>query len=363
MPAAGAPLPEAAAVSVLGSVLVLDGVSHTRFANLTLATAQGEVVMATAVSAVTFSNLTVANAGGGCFSLSGANVSVSGLAVSGCGAAAVSVSGGSATTLEPANITVRGCSVTDFARVRRTYEPGVHFDCVGCLVANNTITHAPHAAIQGGGNDNVFEHNRIAHACYGSIDVGAFYVGRSWAQRGNVVRFNRFEHIRPTERLAQQSCSQNAFYLDDQMSGYAFYENPIVNATTGVLLGGGRRNHIHDNVFLSNDKDVAFDDRGLTWQQTTCQQNCTHAYPPGSTSCFYNALAAVNYKQPPYATRYPEIVNIYEDHPCLPVGNVIENNRWCHRGSKPGAQFVDRSDETIRGWLSEASNNVEDCTF
>ena len=107
-------------------------------------------------------------------------------------------------------------------------------------------------------------------------------------------------------------------------------------ATTGVLLGGGRRNHIHDNVFLSNDKDVAFDDRGLTWQQTTCQQNCTHAYPPGSTSCFYNALAAVNYKQPPYATRYPEIVNIYEDHPCLPVGNVIENNRWCHRGSKPG---------------------------
>ena len=44
MPAAGAPLPEAAAVSVLGSVLVLDGVSHTRFANLTLATAQGEVV-------------------------------------------------------------------------------------------------------------------------------------------------------------------------------------------------------------------------------------------------------------------------------------------------------------------------------
>jgi hypothetical protein len=73
------------------------------------------------------------------------------------------------------------------------------------------------------------------------------------------------------------------------MSGYAFYENTIVNATTGVLLGGGRRNHIHDNVFLSNDKDVAFDDRGLTWQQTTCRQNCTHAYPPGSTSCFYNA--------------------------------------------------------------------------
>ena len=44
-------------------------------------------------------------------------------------------------------------------------------------------------------------------------------VGRSWSQRGNVVRFNTFDTIRPTEKLAQASCSQNAFYLDDQMSG------------------------------------------------------------------------------------------------------------------------------------------------
>ena len=40
-------------------------------------------------------------------------------------------------------------------------------------------------------------------------------VGRSWSQRGNVVRFNTFDTIRPTEKLAQNSCSQNAFYLDE----------------------------------------------------------------------------------------------------------------------------------------------------
>ena len=102
----------------------------------------------------------------------------------------------------------------------------------------------------------------------------------------------------------------------------------------------------------SMDKDVAFYDRGLTWQQTTCQQNCTHAYPPGSTSCFYNALAAVNYKQPPYATRYFEIVNIYEDHPCLPVwatssrttaGAIVaaspEHSLWTARMRLSGAGF------------------------
>lgn len=40
------------------------------------------------------------------------------------------------------------------------------------------------------------------------------------------------------DRLAQQSCSQNAFYLDDEMSGWDFYGNTILNSSTGVLLGG-----------------------------------------------------------------------------------------------------------------------------
>ena len=43
-------------------------------------------------------------------------------------------------------------------------------------VANNTITDGPHAGITGGGLLNLFEHNAIKRVCFGSIDVGAFYV-------------------------------------------------------------------------------------------------------------------------------------------------------------------------------------------
>lgn len=60
------------------------------------------------------------------------------------------------------------------------------------------------------------EHNVLRHICYETVDTGAFYVGRSWSQRGNIVRFNTFDTVRATERLAQKSCSQNAFYLDDR---------------------------------------------------------------------------------------------------------------------------------------------------
>ena len=354
----------AAVVSVLPTVLSLDGANFTSFANLTLSVAQQSSLRATDVANVTFSDLSITNAGmGACVSMSGAaNSSLARAAVHGCGGSAVSVGGGDRATLVHANVTVSDSTMDDFARWRRTYQPGIGFDCVGCTFANNTITNSPHAAIQGGGNDNLFERNTVSKACFGSIDVGAFYVGRSWAQRGNVVRHNRFEHIRPTEKLAQASCSQNAFYLDDQMSGYDFYGNTVVNATTGVLLGGGRRNKIHSNTFIACDTDIAFDDRGLNWQHASCLKNCTAAYPSPSTSCFLYALDAANYTSPPYSTHYPELVNVYDDHPCVPAYNVIEDNKYCHEGSKAGARFIDRDDDTIRSWLSFASNNVEDCS-
>jgi len=196
---------------------------------------------------------------------------------------------------------------------------------------------------------------------YECIDAGAFYVGRSWAQRGNVVRFNVFHTVRPTERLAQRSCSQNALYLDDQMSGYDVYGNTIVNATQGVLLGGGRRNRLHNNTFVACDVDVAFDARGLSWQRASCQKNCSASMGTSTTSCFANALRAVHYTRPPYAAAFPELASIYQEHPCVPVGNVIEDNRYCHAGSKGGGLFLDRSEAQVRQWYSSVSNNREAC--
>jgi hypothetical protein len=167
-------------------------------------------------------------------------------------------------------------------------------------------------------------------------------------------------HVWPTEKLAQKSCSQNAFYLDDEMSGWEFYGNTIRNSSTGVLLGGGRRNRVHDNYFVDNDIDIAFDNRGMNWQEKSCQKDCD---PALGTSCFAHILESLHYQQPPYSTAYPELVNIFNasSHPCVPVGNTITNNRYCHTHSSGGGKFVTHTATQIEAWFSSISNNTEHC--
>jgi hypothetical protein len=77
--------------------------------------------------------------------------------VFGCGGAAISIASGNMTLLTPGNTSVIGNTITNFSRIQRTYAAGVSFSGVSNYVANNTITHAPHTAITGGGNENLFE--------------------------------------------------------------------------------------------------------------------------------------------------------------------------------------------------------------
>ena len=68
------------------------------------------------------------------------------------------------------------------------------------------------------GNDCLFAYNNISNMCFESTDTGAFYTGRSWIHRGNVMHNNIFSHIRTTEHTVLGSPSVQAIYLDDQVS-------------------------------------------------------------------------------------------------------------------------------------------------
>lgn len=143
-------------VSLLPNVVELDGANHHSFKDMTISTSRDVAVLISNSKNVTVDNCVVSNAGKTCLSVAGDNNTASSNTVFGCGGAAISIDSGTISTLVPGHTSVIGNTITNFSRIQRTYAAGVAFSGVGNYVANNTITHAPHTAITGGGNENLF---------------------------------------------------------------------------------------------------------------------------------------------------------------------------------------------------------------
>lgn len=175
-------------VSFLESVVQNSGADHVSFEAMTVSDARDAVLSISGCQNGTVADCTVSNAGSSCLSASGTGLLISNNTIFGCGTAGVSINSGDISSLTSGDSRVIGNRITDVSQIVRTYTPGVAFQGVGLYVANNTVTSTPHTAMTGGGNNHLFEYNTIQHACYECTDVGAFYTGRSWSQRGNVVR-------------------------------------------------------------------------------------------------------------------------------------------------------------------------------
>eukprot|EP00730_Choanoeca_flexa_P006890 TRINITY_DN12243_c3_g1_i2.p1 TRINITY_DN12243_c3_g1~~TRINITY_DN12243_c3_g1_i2.p1 ORF type:complete len:691 (+),score=157.02 TRINITY_DN12243_c3_g1_i2:1492-3564(+) len=307
-------------VSQSYSSLTMSGVTNVRFDGIGFGYARGNGVTIEGSTNVTIANADIRNVGGNGVSISSCkNVTLTDSAVTNIGCRGVSVNCGSKTTLEPGNCKLSNTQVSHVARFTRTYNPALGFGGAGNVYTNNTLFNSPHAGILGGGNNNLFEYNHIHDMCYEVDDSGAFYTGRQWTQRGNVVRYNRFESIRTRVPIYLGSPAVQGLYLDDQMSGYEIYNNSFKDCQNGILLGGGRSNHIKYNTFEHCDLAIHVDDRGTSWQTSYCQ--------PGGT--FQQELEALNYMEPPYITAYPELENIMLQRPCYPTLNHVMHNYAC----------------------------------
>ena len=68
---------------------------------------------------------------------------------------------------------------------------------------------------------------------------------------------------------------------------------------------------------------------------------------------FEDQLKSVNYQNPPWSTHYPELVNIFKDHPCTPVYNEVTDSEYC------GEEFIDISADQIKQWMDTVANNTK----
>lgn len=244
--------------------------------------------------------------------------------ISETGDGGVKLSGGDRKTLTPAGNYVRNCHIHHYNRWVRTYRPAVLIQGVGNVIANNHIHDSPHCAILLNGNEHVIEYNDIHRVCRETGDAGAFYLGRDWTERGNVVRFNYFHHLDKPEGITNAWSEVMAVYLDDWASGTRVFGNVFYKAGRAAMIGGGRNNTISNNIFVDCDPSVHVDARGLQWGAY---------YFDGSNTTLTDRLKAMNYTQPPYSERYPELLSLYDDEPAVPKYNAIERNivfggRW-----------------------------------
>lgn len=303
--------PGDAVVSVLDSpLLALRDAAHIQFHGLAFEHTRSDAVTITRGSDVLLSHCRLLNLGTRAVVIQGGGhhgVEDSEIAFTGDGA--IELSGGDRRTLTPARHFARRNHIHHFGRWSRTYTAAVLLAGVGHLVSGNTIHHSPHLAILLHGNDHLIQRNDIHSVAMETHDVGAFYLGRDWTQRGNHVDSNYFHNI--------GQGNVNAIYLDDFTSGVLVTGNVVERSLRGVLIGGGHDNIIRANRFVSCDIAVTFDSRGLTWARS---------WFDGRDNTLFDALKAVPFQDEPWRSRYPELLTITTGNPAFPKGNRLEAN-------------------------------------
>ncbi len=303
-----------AVVSVIPSLVAGSNVSHVTLKGLTFEATRGTAVRWQGGTGTQIVGCTIRNTGDkGIELVDGTHNAVRGSDIYNTAAGGIVLSGGDRASLTAGENVAENNHIYEYSRRQRTYSPGVTIAGVGNAVRHNLFHDAPHNAVQLAGNDHVIEFNEFHNVCEETDDVGAFYMGRDWTQRGNIVRYNYFHHL----GKSGGGVGVMAIYLDDWSSGTMIFGNVCYKAGRAVLLGGGRDNTVDNNIFVDCSPSVHVDSRGLGWAKS---------YFDSTDNTLIERLKAVDYRHPPWSTRYPQLLTLYQDEPALAKGNVVTHN-------------------------------------
>lgn len=301
-----------AVVSTVRDLIRLKDVSDVTFRGLTLETGRGSAVLIGGGSNIRVVGCTIRNMGNWAVRVSGGT----GHGVVGCdiyqtGQGGISLEGGNRKTLTPAGHYADNNHIHHTSRWDPVYQQAIALRGVGNSATHNLIDNVPHIAIGFADNDMTVEYNEIHSSVYQSNDAGAIYTSppdETWSMRGHKIRYNYLHNIHGFE---SRGCM--GVYLDDCFSSADISHNIFYDVANGILIGGGRDNSISNNVFINCRVAFTLDARGLGWAK-------------GVGTFATKELLDLNYKQPPWSLKYPELLGILEDEPLAPKGNSITRN-------------------------------------
>jgi hypothetical protein len=302
-----------AVLSLSDGLIRAANLSHVTFRGFTFEACRGTAITLKGGADCHVVGCTLRNAGGQAVTVSdGERHEVVGCDVYFTGTGGISMSGGKRATLAPARHNAENNHVHHYARRARTYHCAISVSGVGNRIAHNLVHDGPHMALSAGGNDHIVEFNEIHNVVEESGDAGAYYVGRDWTQRGNILRYNYWHDI-----LGSTGYGGMTIYLDDQHCGHSIHGNLFERCMQSVFVGGGDDNVITNNVFLGCWKSAHLDNRGMNWQKPATDN-------PNDELQRY--LRAMPYTNDLWRTRYPTLVNVLNDDPGVPKRNVFAGN-------------------------------------
>ena len=335
-------------VSISENIINIYGDSNITIQNIILEGCRGTALKIKDCNNILVEACTIRNVGDGAVIIDGGNNNgVHDCDIYEAGGGGIKIDAGDRRKLIPANCFADNNYIHHIARLKRVYNPGISLYGVGNKATHNLITHMPHMAIYFNGNDHLIEYNEIYDVCYESNDAGAVYAGRSWTQRGNIIRYNYLHDISGFEG---KGCI--GIYLDDLFCGTEIYGNIFNRVTRAAMIGGGRDNSIINNIFIDCVPSVHVDARGLGWY-------APYIYPLHEEAELDSTVSGITYNKPPYSTRFPKLIEILNDEPAAPKGNVISLN-VCSGGNWDKASgFWEMSiEEKARPYLTMENNIV-----
>ncbi|OGV89744.1 MAG: hypothetical protein A3K19_04975 [Lentisphaerae bacterium RIFOXYB12_FULL_65_16] len=346
-------------VSMASGLFTLTDASYVTIRGLLLEAARGTAVAITGGEQCRVIGCTFRNLGNHAVTVfNGKEHGVIGCDMYGMGGGGIYLVGGDRKELTPAGHFAENNHIHHYARWDRMYRPGIFMSGVGLRASHNLIHDAPHSAILFGGNDHLFEYNEIHNVCQESHDCGAIYAGRSWTLRGHVMQYNYIHHL-----AGKDGGACNGIYLDDLFSSATIQGNVFYQVLRPVFIGGGRDNIVQDNVFVDCPKAMHVDARALGWCGPHADGRIKEAREKGT-------IMGVRYKEPPFSTRYPQLVNILDEDPKSPCGNIVrrnifwlgngENIRRVQRGEPPTDTWWDGIEAKIRPLVKLEDNLINE---
>ncbi len=333
------------------AVVALKGASHVTLRDLTIELSRQDGVTVSDGSDVTIAACHIRNTGRqGVLLTGGQRHRVVACEIHDTGVCGAVVSGGDRRTLQPCGHEVVNNHIHRVSRRQRTYAGMVHVAGVGVRVAHNWLHDCPHQAIGLSGNDHVIEFNEIWNVVVETDDAGAFYMGRDPSCRGTVLRHNFWHHL--GSKLTHGTA---AIYFDDGDGGQTVYGNVFLKACGGkfgaVFCHGGHDNLVENNVFI--DCQTAF------------------AHSPWNDQRWAAALAGADWQkklrrdvditQPPYTTRYLDLVGFMSPPPGAPRQNHAVRNLLvgCAKVSRGQWRLEDNlQTDTDPGFVDAAALNL-----